>query len=558
MVQALNNGQPSVRAGYGPRSRFLRGFVEFVSDFSILIPSQNVSGDFNSLHAAPHGFHNLHPAYKSILVDIDPDSVAPKEWLGKIESSLDSRARNSSRRFIEIPTEYGGPGGPDLPALASHLGMTPDELIKMHSGAEYEVAFLGFAPGFAYLNGLPEKLASPRLSTPRLKVPAGSVGIAGAQTGIYPFESPAGWRIIGRTNLKMFTPERERPSLLQSGDRVRFVPSRNLPWKSAGRAEETSPDPAIAVEEAGAFSTIQDLGRPGYAHLGVSRGGAADAMALRVGNSLLGNSAGAAAVEITYGNAGFRFLKEGLVVVSGPEAEIDIDGKAVRCWKTVHVYAGQKLRVGPPAKGYRLYLCVAGGIEVPVLLGSRSTLASAGWGGLNGRTLKAGDRLSVGVASPGPTSFRGDALMMRQLYESAPEVLRVTRGPQWSWFSQEGMDNFFGHRYEVGAEANRAGLRLRGPRVSRSTGYGDAELVSEGVANGAIQIAADGQPMILFCEQCTTGGYPKIANVIRADWHRIGQLAPGSRIIFKEVSLEEAWRLHLEQEVTLQSAHYGI
>lgn len=169
---------------------------------------------------------NLHPAYCSVLIRFDPVlathagiEAAVRERLGRAGEAV-----LPEPKLVEIPVLYGGAGGPDLEGVAALHGMRLEEVIRVHSEAEYTVNFLGFAPGFAYLGGLPEALATPRLPSPRKRVPAGSVGIAGNQTGVYPFATPGGWQLIGRTELEMFSPARDPMALLALGDRVRFRP----------------------------------------------------------------------------------------------------------------------------------------------------------------------------------------------------------------------------------------------------------------------------------------------------------------------------------------------
>lgn len=171
------------------------------------------------------GVRNIHPAYHSILVQFDAMKLRHqemeatlREYLGRLE-----KIALPESRVVEIPVCYGGEHGPDLEDVAAMRGMTVEQVIELHASTEYVVYFLGFVPGFAYLGELPEALATPRLPTPRKKVPAGSVGIAGRQTGVYPFETPGGWRLLGRTPLAMFRPDREGMSLLAIGDRVRFA-----------------------------------------------------------------------------------------------------------------------------------------------------------------------------------------------------------------------------------------------------------------------------------------------------------------------------------------------
>ena len=177
-------------------------------------------------HALP-GIVDLVPTYRSLLVLYNP-MLSSFDSLRSLVASLDDDAAGAGKEapnVVEVPTVYGGEHGPDLDFVAEHNGLSPEEVVEIHSGADYPVYMLGFTPGFPYLGGLSEKLHTPRLATPRTVTPGGSVGIAEAQTGMYPVQSPGGWRIIGRTPLALFDPEREPPSLLNAGDVVRFVPA---------------------------------------------------------------------------------------------------------------------------------------------------------------------------------------------------------------------------------------------------------------------------------------------------------------------------------------------
>lgn len=170
---------------------------------------------------------NLHPAYASLLIDYDPLLLPATELRARIQELIgqsDIASSDGARQAIEIPVCYGGEQGPDLPDVAQHTGFSPEEVIARHSSIEYTVYFIGFSPGFPYMGGLPESLATPRLKTPRTSVPAGSVGIGGSQTGLYPMQWSGGWRLIGRTPMRMFDPEAKPPSRLQPGDLVKFTP----------------------------------------------------------------------------------------------------------------------------------------------------------------------------------------------------------------------------------------------------------------------------------------------------------------------------------------------
>ncbi len=174
----------------------------------------------------PPGLRETVPTYRSLLVVYDPVAVDGDEmaaYLRRIAQAVPDSLAAAQGRLMEIPVRYGGEDGPDLEAVAAHCGLSPDEVVRRHTGGAYTVAMLGFAPGFAYLLGLPPSLTTPRLATPRLEVPAGSVGIAGAQTGLYALSTPGGWRLIGRTPLTLFDPNRQPPFTLRAGDRIRFV-----------------------------------------------------------------------------------------------------------------------------------------------------------------------------------------------------------------------------------------------------------------------------------------------------------------------------------------------
>jgi KipI family sensor histidine kinase inhibitor len=188
---------------------------------------QQVCRLLQALEGPPPGILNFHPAFASLLIDFDPRRrrhADVEEWIRDRLASSDPRISPASRT-IEIPVCYGAECGPDLDDVARHTGLDSAEVIAKHSAATYLVYFLGFSPGFPYLGGLPPELATPRLSVPRKRVPAGSVAIGGSQTGVYPMESPGGWRIIGRTDLRLFDPHADPAALLRIGDSVRFVPT---------------------------------------------------------------------------------------------------------------------------------------------------------------------------------------------------------------------------------------------------------------------------------------------------------------------------------------------
>ncbi len=279
---------------------------------------------------------------------------------------------------------------------------------------------------------------------------------------------------------------------------------------------------SIEVREPGLFSTVQDLGRPGYGPMGVSASGAADPVSLRVGNLLVGNREGAAAVEMTLSGGTFAFPQGGLVALTGSDF-----GAGLPLWTACTLAPGDVLRCGASLTGARGYLCVRGGISVPMFLGSASTHVLTG---LGGHVLARGDLLLAGDEAAGPTRVANWGALLKL---SPRKVIRATDGPQSDWFGK----SFFEGEYRVTEEANRMGIRLDGAAFEMEK---PGKMLSEGVALGAVQIAAGGQPIIMFVEQQTTGGYPKIANIIAADMHSVGQLRPRDEVSFVRVSLDEA------------------
>ena len=304
----------------------------------------------------------------------------------------------------------------------------------------------------------------------------------------------------------------------------------------------------IQVEAPGLLTTVQDLGREGFGPIGVSPSGAADPISLRLGNRLVGNLESAAGLEMTLLGGTFLFPQGGILALTGSDFGATLDCAAVAPGTPFEAAPGQTLRLGPTRSGARCYLCVCGGISVPRFLGSASTHILSGLGGFDGRPLRERDVLRIGSAT---NLFRKRTIAPQISERFAPrKVLRVTPGPQVDWFSESSLHSFYKGTYRVGEQSNRMGLRLEGtPVAPRQAG----EMITEGVSLGAVQVPMGGLPIILFVDQQTTGGYPKIANVISADLHRVGQLRPRDEIRFEQVTFETARSLLIEQEELLAS-----
>jgi antagonist of KipI len=298
----------------------------------------------------------------------------------------------------------------------------------------------------------------------------------------------------------------------------------------------------IQVLHPGMFTTVQDLGRYGYGPLGVSPSGAADPISLRIGNHIVGNPEGAAALEMTLLGGKFVFPEGALIALTGSDF-----GASIPMYTATVFAPGERLDIGPTRSGARCYLCVHGGIAVEPLLGSASTHILTGLGGLEGRPLRKGDMLPVGPSH----EIRPKTIAPEALAKLHPrKTLRTTVAPQTAWFSEASRNLFYQSVWRVTEESNRMGLRLDGPELETPHG---GHMISEGVSLGAIQIPAGGRPIILFVEQQTTGGYPKIANIISADLPSVGQLRPRDEIRFELVAPETARTLIREQEELLRS-----
>jgi biotin-dependent carboxylase-like uncharacterized protein len=298
----------------------------------------------------------------------------------------------------------------------------------------------------------------------------------------------------------------------------------------------------IRVAKPGFFSTIQDRGRFGYAHLGISPAGASDALSLRIANLLVGNDDYAPALEMTLAGATVQFEESAIIALSGAKCDCIVGQKRFPMNETVDLSAGEVLQCGTTADGARSYLAIQGGFDVPIVMGSVSTDVRGRFGGFEGRRLQKEDVLHV-RKSTNP--------LVRRLREGCLEALRgkgpvrVTKGAQRDWFDPDTYAKLLSSRYLVSEQSDRTGLRLQGDAVAPSE---KSQLLTDGIPLGAIQVPQNGQPIVLFVDQQTTGGYPKIANVIAADMHRIGQLRPRDQVRFAEVSIAEAVEALRQQE----------
>jgi KipI family sensor histidine kinase inhibitor len=438
--------------------------------------------------------------------------------------------------LVTVDTVYDGI---DIAEVAQICGLSTEAVVASHTSQTWTAAFTGFVPGFAYLLGEDTTLEVPRRSSPRTSVPAGAVSLAGHYSGVYPSSSPGGWQIIGHTDCMLWDLQKESPALLSPGTRVRFRPIRERAAVGAQKPGEegTTPSqgdsrPGIRVLRALPQVLIQDLGRPGYAALGVSLSGALDRESLRTANRLAGNDERAAGLEIVAGGLTLEARQDLVLAVAGAPVRMSISSTSgereapVAC--PFALLEGEVLSMERAAAGFRSYLAVRGGIDAPAVLGSRSrdTLA-----GLGPAPLTAGDDLHVLLPRRGSVVGSPEAQRDFPSPGSTTE-LDVTLGPRSDWFTDDALRRLCTQSWTATQDLNRVGLRLDGQPLDRTR---QGELPSEGTIPGAIQVPTNGKPVIFLADHPTTGGYPVIAVLAEGQTDKAAQIGPGDQVRFRIV-----------------------
>lgn len=422
--------------------------------------------------------------------------------------------------------------GADLDEVAALTGMSRDAVIAAHIGQEWTAAFGGFAPGFVYCIGQDSSLNVPRRATPRTSVPAGSVGLAGHFSGVYPRSSPGGWQLIGHTGDQMWDPTRAQPALIAPGNRVRYRAVRHALTVRSLSPVPTTATAGLLVRRAGLQSLLEDDGRPGYAALGVTESGALDRAAAHRANRLVGNPVGAVVVESLMGGLTVTAQGDQVLAVTGAAAPVEVeqpDGAPgvrrypVRRETPFALLDGATVSIGTPERGMRTYLAARGGFDAPTVLGSasRDLLSEEG-----PAPLAAGSVLAVRPA-PWPSTVGAPAFAPP--LPGSDVTVRVVLGPRDDWFTPQEVAAFLERAWTVTERSNRIGLRLDGRPVARLV---TGELASEGTVAGSIQIPADGKPVLFLRDHPVTGGYPVIAVAAAEELDVLAQVVPGTRLHF--------------------------
>jgi antagonist of KipI len=325
----------------------------------------------------------------------------------------------------------------------------------------------------------------------------------------------------------------------------------------------------MIVTRAGFLTSVQDLGRTGFREFGVSTSGALDPLALRVANLLVGNDERAAGLEITLGGLQLRFNDERIIAWCGGEFEVEIGSQSLPAGHVAHLQAGDELKFRPPQIGCRAWLAISGGVDVPIVLGSRSTDLRANFGGFDGRALRDGNLVPLGPrpGSPIPATRISSWTAPHDWVSPARPnpILRFVHGTDWTRFNPPSLgygvagastlQRLTSEPFTVSPDSDRMGVRLSGPELPRAD---NVDLISEAVAPGTVQVPPSGQPILLLGDCQTIGGYPKIAQVITVDLGIAAQLRAGDRVRFLEVSLGDAHQLFLQRERSLERFRIGL
>ncbi len=514
------------------------------------------------------GFVETVPAYNTLAVYYNPVEVV--QTAATIAASVEETVRNiivntekltaaTTTQLVEIPVCYDETYAADLEETASNLQLNKKELIQMHCSKTYHVYMLGFTPGFPYMGKVDERIVTKRKQQPRLAVAPGSVAIAGEQTGIYPFATPGGWNIIGRTPLQLFDRHKTNPFLLKAGDEVKFKPitqdefeqysTSNIELNSTNsinRSTEKSAanKPVIQVEQCGFLTTLQDTGRTGYLQYGVSKGGAMDSYSAQLVNVLVGNDADETVLELTQSPHRFLFTADTVIAFAGGGLQPEKEQQLLPLHKPLFIAAGTVVHCRQQLPGFRLYMAVAGGFAADEFLQSSSTDLLIKAGGFDGRSLKKADTLLqknkhnklqqqlLQVLKAGATIelFQSNESMMGT-------TIRVLKGAEWNYLTDTSAINFTQQAFTVTQQSNRMGYRLKTETLQTNQ---SCDIVSSPVTQGTVQLTSSGEMIILMADAQTVGGYPRIAQVCAADLSLLAQKKPGDAIQFQIVSLQEA------------------
>jgi KipI family sensor histidine kinase inhibitor len=509
------------------------------------------------------GVKDIIPAYNSLTVVYDAFAIKKAvptstvfEWMQQlIENTFIGIETNqaTTARLITIPVCYDASLAPDLATIAAAKMLTFEQIIHLHTSTTYHVYMLGFLPGFAYMGSVSAAIQMPRLSQPRTYVPAGSVGIAGEQTGIYPLDSPGGWNIIGQTPIRLFDAAKASPTVLLPGDQVQFEPI-SLAEFQAIKKEQQQPNLTIDkpiginIVKAGIADSIKDIGRFGYQDLGINPTAAMDIVAAQVANFLVGNNGNEAVMELHFPASTLLMECDVLIALSGADFNATLDNQPIAINKPFWAKRSSLLAFTKPISGHCCYLAVHGGFELQPWLNSTTTNRSAAAGGYHGRYLKTGDTIGVKSTTSSVNINSHWQVNLHQLYLAGNRI-RVTKGPAFNLLTQAAQQQFRDTNFRIDHKSNAMGLQLKGANLALAT---PKEMISSAVVMGTIQLLPDGHLIVLMADHQTTGGYPVIGYVAAVDLPKLAQMTTNAVLDFTMIDMSEAENLYVQQQQYLR------
>jgi KipI family sensor histidine kinase inhibitor len=561
-----------------------------IGDHSVLIDFSKSRAPLEDIHALsrllfankPLWAAEIVPGLDSLVVQLqygtqDPQwarqqAFADLEKIGKQLAKQKGR-KTYAAKIHRIQVCYHPDVALDLAAIAKDCKLTTEQVIKLHKGNLYTVDILGFMPGFAYFSGLNPKLCLPRLASPRPAVPKGSVAIAELQTAIYPRTTPGGWNIIGRSPNILFDIQKNPPGLFMAGDQMQIEEisldefqklDKNNHLPEIIRAVNKN-KACIELLQPGTFSSIQDEPRSGLSHWAVGPGGACDLSSLHLANALVGNSLDTAAIEITSSGPSLLFHETACVAWVGAECDGIVDGQRIPGNRPVWLNKGSTLKLSSLNPGFRTVLAIGGGLDLPSILGRAGSHISADIGP---KRLEKGGILPLRDPKAPLKSiflknlFKEDALPrfpkwhVRSPFSPSSTITPVhcLAGPHLSFLSVKERELFWSTIWKVSKQSNRMGVRLEGNfKMKKDL----PNIPSQAITFGTVQFPPSQEPIIMLAEHQTTGGYPRLAEVVRSDLVKLAQIKPGNEIQLIPIDLEEADHLNAEalklQESTIDS-----
>lgn len=495
---------------------------------------------YNKLHTMQlNGIKDLVPAAKTILVFFNEIETTFKTLVASIQTvKIGSGGERNAQELI-IPICYTGE---DLAQVAELQGLSIADVILKHRQSVWNVAFIGFAPGFAYMSSPDRPFTDiPRLAVPRKKIPSGSLGLAGQYSGIYPKDSPGGWQLIGTTAAKMWDLERKNPALLLPGMTVHFEDvthqptTVSVPQQVTRTVEPKQSMPVFTVTAPSLQMLIQDEGRFNQTKIGVGVAGAMDVSAMHSANRIVGNPTPTPVIEVLNGGLKAKMHQSAVITVTGAISNIHVkfsNGQKADfdSYQAIALDEGDEFQIQAPTAGLRNYLAIRGGIDVQPVLNSASfdSLAILG-----PEPLKMGDTVYQGQVEVSNISNTEIAKLNLPKVGDVVE-LDIVMGPRTDWFEAESIERLCQQVWLVTNESNRVGLRLSGEQpLQRKITH---ELESEGTCIGALQIPPSGQPVLFMNDHPLTGGYPVIAAVAKHHWDLVAQIPAGCQIKFKKMT----------------------